>query len=234
MNDDLSGAWRLVARSIIFVLGILFTVGVIGHAIDETLPLMLLLTPGFSLLTSLLVVVPVLAAEGWFFAFWLALAYALTFLAEVVGVATGTIFGEYAYGTTLGWAWHGVPLIIAFNWVMVVNGMVCIAGRVVPPWSEFWRPPAIVLLSGMLAVAFDYVMEPVAIRLDYWSWTGGEVPVQNYVAWFVIAVLLTAFHPRHRRAARNMGTAGRLAGFFVGIQAVFFIGLRIIWHFDGR
>jgi bisanhydrobacterioruberin hydratase len=234
MNEELSGGWRVYGRSIALILIVLFSVGTVGHAYDETLPLMLLMTPGFGLLVGLLVVAPALAKGGWLFGLWVLGAYVLTFAAEAVGVSTGAIFGEYTYGPTLGLAWHGVPLIIAFNWVMVVNGVVCLAGRLIPLWPDFWRPPAIVLLSGLLAVAFDYVMEPVAIHLDYWTWTGGSVPLQNYAAWFGIAALTAAFHPRHTRAAREMGSAERLAGLFVVVQALFFIALRLIWHLDGN
>ena len=35
-------------------------------------------------------------------------------------------------------------------------------------------------------MVFDIFMEPAAMKLGYWNWTSGSVPVQNYVAWFVI------------------------------------------------
>lgn len=231
MNHNLTGAWRFYVRTIVFVLAVLFTVGAAGHALPSALPMMLLLTPGFSLLTGALVVAPSLAAGGLRFALWVAGSYVFTFLAEAVGVATGAIFGDYTYGPTLGWAWRGVPLIIAFNWVMVVNGAVCIAGRIVSPVAGFWRTPALVLLAGAIATAFDFLMEPVAIRLDYWSWTAGAIPLQNYAAWFVLAVILAALHPRRVQRSCDLGTTGRLAGIYVAMQAGFFFVLRLMWHF---
>jgi putative membrane protein len=233
MGENMAGAWRQYSRYAAFVLAVLFTVGTAGHVYEPALPLMLGMTPGFLLLTNLLVVAPALAAAGWRFGAWLLGAYVLTFMAEAIGVATGSVFGEYTYGATLGVAWHNVPLIIAFNWVMVVHGVVCIAGKLVSLRPEFWKLPAIVMLSGVLAVAFDFAMEPVAIRLDYWQWTGGSIPLQNYGAWFVIAVLSAAFHPWQMQRSSGMGAAGRLAGFFVIVQAVFFIALRLMWHFAG-
>lgn len=234
MNETLTGAWRLYVRAVVFVLAVLFTVGAIGHALPATLPLMLAMTAGFSLLTGVLVAAPSLAAGGRYFAAWVVGAYVLTFGVEAAGVATGAVFGEYAYGPTLGWKWAGVPLIIAFNWVMVVNGAVCIAGQVVLPRAGTWRKVAIPLLAGGIAAAFDYVMEPVAIRLDYWQWTGGGgIPFLNYATWFVLATVLAAVHPRQLRRACDLGTTGRLAGIYVGMQAVFFLALRTIWHFQG-
>ena len=231
MNSHLTDAWRVYVHTIVWVLAVLFSVGVAGHAIPAALPLMLKLTPGFSLLTGALVVAPSLAVGGWRFALWVAGAYAFTFMAEAMGVATGAIFGEYAYGPTLGWAWRGVPLIIAFNWVLVVNGSVYVAGRIIPASAGVLRPLAISLLTGLIAAAFDFLMEPVAIRLDYWTWAGGAIPLQNYVAWFAIAALAASAHPRQRRVSCDLGTAGWLAGIFVAMQAVFFAALRLMWHF---
>ena len=233
MKAMLSGAWRLYVRAAVFVLAVLFAVGTVGHALPAALPLMLALTPGFSLLTGALVVAPSLAAGGARFATWVAGAYVLTFLVEAAGVATGAIFGDYVYGATLGWAWLGVPLIIAFNWVMVVNGAVCLAGRAVPLRAGAGRKVAISLLAGWIAAAFDFLMEPVAIRLDYWTWAGGTIPFQNYAAWFVLAAVLAAVHPRQLRTACDLGTHGRLAGIYVGMQAIFFLALRILWHVQG-
>ena len=233
MNATLPGAWRLYARATAFVLAVLFAVGTAGHVAAPILPWMLVLTPGFLLLTSVAVAAPSLATGDRRFARWAAGAYALTFAAEAVGVATGAVFGEYVYGPTLGWKVLGVPLIIAFNWVLVVNGAVCLAGRILPPRADAGRRFALPLLAGAIAAAFDWVMEPVAIRLDYWSWAGGGIPLQNYAAWFVLAAALAAFHPRQLQRGGELGTTGRLAGVYVLLQAAFFAALRLIWHFQG-
>ena len=223
----------MYARAVVFVLAALFAVGAAGHALPAALPLMLAVTPGFSLLTGALVVAPSLAAGGRRFAGWVAGAYALTFLVEAAGVATGAIFGDYVYGPTLGWKCADVPLLIAFNWVMVVNGAVCLAGRIVPPRAGRGRQAAIPLLAGLVAAAFDGVMEPVAIRLDYWRWAGDAVPLQNYVAWFAIAVLSAVFHPQVACSSREMCSAGRLAGVYLGLQMLYFLVLRGMLHFQG-
>ena len=223
----------MYARAMAFVLAVLFAVGTAGHLVAHTLPWMLVLTPGFLLLTSGAVAVPSLAADGRRFALWAAGSYALTFAAEAVGVATGAVFVEYVYGPTLGWKVWDVPVIIAFNWVMVVNGAICIAGRILSLRAEPGRRIALPLLAGAIAAAFDWVMEPVAIRLDYWTWAGGSIPLQNYAAWFVLAAGLAAFHPRQLQRACELGTTGRLAGVYVVLQAAFFGALRLVWHFQG-
>ena len=221
--------WRGYGLVATLVLVVLFTVGAVGHAIPVVLPMMLFVTPVFLLLTGVLVVVPLLVTGGWRCALWLMGAYVFTFFTEVVGVATGVIFGEYTYGKTLGWAWLGVPLIIAFNWVMVVNGAVLLAkyGR-----NSCRQTAAVALLAGGLAAAFDFVMEPVAVRLDYWTWANGVIPLQNYGAWFVIGALVAFFHPWRLRSLGDIGPAGRLAVVYVVMQAVFFGVLRLLWLFE--
>lgn len=222
----------MYGRAAAFVLAVLFGVGAVGHQIPEAMPLMLFLTPGFGVLTGFVVAAPAAAAGGWRFVLWALGTYIFTFWMEAMGVATGAIFGQYEYGPTLGWAWRGVPLLIAFNWVMVVHGAQCLAGRMVPAWSGFRRKAAVVLLTGLIAVAFDFLMEPVAIRLDYWRWPGDVVPLQNYAAWFAIAVLAAAFHPRPMCRSGDLCSAGRLAGVYVVLQVAFFLFLRLMWHFE--
>ena len=45
--------------------------------------------------------------------------------------------------------------------------------------------------SALLAVIFDWVMEPVAVKLGFWTWAGnGQIPWLNYLSWFFICTLL--------------------------------------------
>jgi putative membrane protein len=38
-------------------------------------------------------------------------------------------------------------------------------------------------------VFYDFILEQTAGFLNLWFWSGNEIPIQNYVAWFVIALL---------------------------------------------
>ena len=229
-----SNGWAAYGRAVAWGLAALYAVGAAGHAFGPTLPWMIWLTPGFLLLTTALATAPSLAEGGRGFAAWCAGAYAFTFAAEAAGVATGQVFGEYEYGSALGPAWMGVPLIIAFNWVAVTNGSTWFADRLVPGAVGWARWAGVALLAGLFATAFNWVMEPAAMRLDYWRWPGDEIPAQNYAAWFAIAALGAAAHPRRRRRPDGGDCGGgRLAGIFVALQACFFAALRCVWHFGG-
>ena len=93
--------------------------------------------------------------------------------------------------------------------------------------------PPLVLLAAALATAFDFLLEPVAVRLDYWRWRDGVIPLQNYVAWFLTAGLVAILHPRLERSRCELGTQGRLAGYFLATQAGFFALLRFGWWWQG-
>jgi bisanhydrobacterioruberin hydratase len=220
--DEL-GYGRIVTALII----ILFAVGTAGHLYRPTLPLMLSMTPWFLLGCGIAVILPSLGSGGLRFGLWAFVIYALTFFLEALGVATGLVFGAYRYGPTLGLAAFEVPLVIAFNWVLVVYGAIRVAERRVR--SDFLAS----VIAGVIATGFDWIMEPVAILFNYWTWSEGFIPLQNYLAWFAIAFVSSfAYRKLVRRAAAGGGpsaASGSLAGVYVLIQALFFAALRMGW-----
>ncbi len=108
----------------------------------------------------------------------------LGFLVEVIGVQTGVLFGSYSYGATLGPKLLGVPVIIGLNWLLIIYSIGVLTGSIaMPAWTR-------ILLGATLAVFIDMLIEPVAIRYDFWSWDGGDVPYRNYLGWFVTSVIM--------------------------------------------
>ncbi len=179
---------------------IFFTVGTVGHYIDITRPLMLDMTPWFLAIFGISAIAVFVRRRSIPILIWAVGTYAVTFTLEAVGVATGVVFGAYEYGETLGLQWLEVPLIIGFNWVIVVLGSIKISMILIDRFLTSFifnngsrllisvvRTTVGALMTGLLAVAFDVVLEPVAIRFDYWMWNGGTIPTRNYIAWFSIA-----------------------------------------------
>lgn len=171
-------------KEVLFLV-IMYFVGIVGHLIPSTRNLMITLTPFTLLLTG-----GVVSYKSFFpvynkFLFWGISTYLITFLLEVIGVKTGLVFGGYNYGSALGFKVFEVPLIIGFNWVLVILGAISISKAYIKN---------IILISisaAVLSVMFDYFLEPVAIRLGYWNWAQVSVPLQNYLAWFVIAFIFS-------------------------------------------
>jgi putative membrane protein len=178
--------WRppTVALAVLAVLAVLYTVGLAGHLVPVTRPLMLALTPWFLVVSGVgLFVVVAARSDRRSLVLWALPTFAITYGLEVLGVATGAVFGAYHYTPILGTLVAGVPPVIGWNWVLVVLGAVALVKRLVSRWPETLR----IVVVGVLCVGFDLLLEPVAIHLGYWVWHAGAVPVQNYVAWGLIA-----------------------------------------------
>lgn len=167
----------------IFILYSFYAVGVLGHLVDKTFPFMIILTP-FVLLVFGLAVLLHTTGRDHRLLIWCLAAYLFTFAVEALGVHSGSIFGEYYYGDTLGLKLLGVPLVIGFNWVIVVLGAITLARKI----SR--KPLLSALLAASFTAIFDIPLEIVAVNLNYWQWTGGFVPFQNYLAWFVVAFIV--------------------------------------------
>lgn len=136
-------------------------------------------------------------------AFYLLLpaCFIIGYASEVVGTSTGMLFGDYRYGSALGLKINEVPLLIGVNWFIVIYccGTTIsmlqekIKSRLLPEQYKafrWWSKFSIVIDGALMAVFFDWVMEPVAVALDFWQWLGdGTIPQLNYITWFAVSVL---------------------------------------------
>lgn len=171
-------------ENIILIILIIFqTVGIIGISIPELRELTVMLTPMNLLLTSGLFIWGLNQKSVKFFLAIL-IAFLLGYFIEVIGVATGVLFGEYQYGAPLGWKIFDVPLTIGINWFVLSFSSLGIVNKLTK--SFYLR----VLLSSILMVILDIIIEPVAIALDFWTWAGEVVPIQNYIMWFMAAIVI--------------------------------------------
>lgn len=139
------------------------------------------------------------------FLFFFFACFIIGFAAEVIGVNTGMLFGNYTYGNVLGLKIKNVPLLIGVNWFIIIyccgisihTLLMKMISRIAadtgkPPYSL--KALSVIVDGATMAVFFDWLMEPVAIRLGYWSWAG-PIPFFNYLCWFAVSgLLLTIFH----------------------------------------
>lgn len=204
---------------------IFYSVGVAGMIIPQTRELFKAMVP----LNLLLNVMLLLIYHGRLdlrFAWKALVIYSAGFIVEIAGVNTGLIFGSYSYGPTLGAKLFHTPLIIGVNWLMLVYASLVITSKFIE--KRYFR----VLVAAVLMVVYDFALEPAAIDLDMWDW-GGPVPMQNYIAWLVISLVLVWFADRTGFVNRENKIAAPL--FFV--QLGFFILLdiwmyaKVIWGF---
>jgi bisanhydrobacterioruberin hydratase len=181
---------RIPVLTVVLIYNV-YVIGAAGHLWDQTFELMRALTSLTLFLTGGVVFALVVLRNGIPVLVWGVGTFLVTFFLEVAGVQTGVVFGAYRYGNVLDPSLFGAPLVIGFNWVLVVLGSACVADwviqRIPAPPHTFSADLVFSGITGAVAVGFDVLLEPVAIALGYWSWDGGYVPAHNYIAWFVIS-----------------------------------------------
>jgi putative membrane protein len=139
------------------------------------------------------------------------------FLAELAGVNTGLIFGEYQYGEVLGPGVLGTPFIIGLNWFLLSYCLLCLVDFL--PWAIWVK----LFLGTILMVGLDYLMEPVAMRLGFWNWKDGNVPLQNYIGWAALSAIILSQAFLYSFERRN-----RVAAMAFLIQVLFFLLQNLI------
>jgi len=137
----------------------------------------------------------------------------LGYFVEIIGVNFGFPFGEYRYGDMLGWKFFGTPPIIGLQWMILVWGSYSIFKSLKIHRVIIW------FLAASLITFLYMLIEPVSIYFDLWEWSGGVVPLQNYIARFVVAFLLTIiFHAYPLVRKPRLGQAAIICQFlFYGI-----------------
>lgn len=203
-------------RNAFYLLMAMHIAGVIGLSIPSTTALFKALTP-FNLLVTAAVVLHFEQNKGSKYGLFILLTFLIGFFAEVVGVKTGVLFGEYQYGPTLGFQWLEVPLAIGLNWVVLIYGTALLAQEI--SGSRVLQ----VIIGAVMMVALDFLIEPVAIKYEFWLWESVNIPLQNYFGWFLIALLL---HTLFRFVVKNSNNS--LAIKLLCIQVGFFLMLNII------
>lgn len=142
---------------------------------------------------------------------YLLIAWLVGFLIEVLGVNTGLIFGNYYYGSALGLKVFNTPLMIGVNWFLLCYTVNQITEKI------FRRSLINILLSATIITAFDSIIEPDAMRLGMWSWLNNVVPLQNYIAWWITALFLSAIYYYMKISFQSMSY------WILGAMLVFFL-----------
>lgn len=187
----------------------------------------------FNLLLSAALLVWTQKEKNKYYYFFAAITCTAGFAAEVIGVNTGLLFGDYNYGNVLGLQWQNVPLVIGINWFIVLYccgiSIHTFLTKVIDEVAARTKTPPPILKAmsvigdgATLAVLFDWLIEPVAIKLGYWHWLGdGGIPLYNYICWITISALLLAFFHFCKFNKQN-----KFAVNLFLIQGMFFLLLR--------
>ncbi len=207
------------------------TIGLIGILFSKN-PFFINSTP-LNLILSVALLIWTQSDKNFSFFIFLLSTLIIGFTVEVIGVNTGYLFGEYTYGKALGPQACNVPFIIGLNWFIIIyccgvsvhmflQRLISKLKEGVDRSSNLLRIMSVIVDGATLALLLDMLIEPVAIKLGFWSWAeDGSVPFFNYISWFIISCLLLAIFQ-----FCNFNKQNKFAINLLLIQAMFFLILR--------
>lgn len=200
------------------VIVILHVVGAAGTALGCA-DLLLPLTP-LNLVVCAAIVMSFTGDESpWRWSLTMFLGFAI----EVLGVATGWLFGDYSYGSGLGPKALEVPLLMGVLWWLLLLGTHHWAERMLTTGGRNASPIVRAAVAATLMTALDGAIEPVAIRAGWWTWHDGAIPWTNYATWWIAAFALGMLWKDVEDLKTN-----RLSGLLVLVFAGFFALLNFI------
>lgn len=206
---------KLNERVVRIVVIVWYLVGIAGFLIHPLRPLFQQLTPFGMVMAAVLLLYfqEPKNLKSWFVFAGIAL---LGFVAELIGVNTQRLFGVYTYGDTLGIKLWNTPLILGLNWLVLIYCIAALSKNI----RDNWYFPVI---GAATMVAFDWIMEPVAIATGMWNWGGLDIPLKNYTDWFLISGFLFLMIRILKIEINN-----RIAGVLLIMQVIFFLVLNLL------
>ncbi|MEZ5070805.1 MAG: carotenoid biosynthesis protein [Bacteroidales bacterium] len=178
--------FRLPARTTTGVLLLFYAVGGALYLVEPTRDLFRSLIPA-SLVLSFALVLLHQDVRNIRLGLAFALVWLFTFGVEVAGVATGRLFGSYAYGPALGPHVLHTPVLIGLNWLILLYG----TASLTHPLQK--RPILQVLAGAGAMVAYDLLLEIMAPPMHMWSFDHTYPGPLNFLMWFLVGATLHAF-----------------------------------------
>lgn len=146
-------------------------------------------------------------------------------ITEYLGVNYGYIFGSYSYGANLGPKVGGVPWMIGINWAFLTFITASFVRK------SKWHFSLKAAIAAGIMVLFDVLLEQLAPAFDFWEFTGGEAPLQNYVGWFGVALVVHLIYQKldHRVEVTVSKHVLRAMSVFFGFFIIYhkFLGYAI-------
>lgn len=164
-----------------------------------------------------------------YFAFFI-MTFFIGMITEMIGVNTGLLFGHYSYGDVLGPKLYGVPFLIGFNWFIIVFCASAFVNQCIVLLKRKYHlnigatsiAICVVIGGAAIATCFDIILEPVAVKLNFWTWANGQIPMLNYICWFIISAFLLMISVFLKIVHTN-----KFATNLFIIEALFFLALNI-------
>ena len=204
----------------IIILTVLYIVGIGGFLFK--------IHPDFSRLTPVNLIlslgIALIFHPNWSikFVLWCLITMLVGFFIEVFGVSTGQVFGNYHYGEILGFKYLNTPLSMSVNWLLTAYSSAALVSLATKDMTNWFIKS---VLAAAVMVSLDSFIEPVAPRIDMWSWENGVVPFQNYLGWFLTSLPLQMLFFLIIKSAKN-----KVAVAVLILQFAFFLILNNFLH----
>ena len=124
--------------------------------------------------------------------------FATTWLMEYIGSHYGVLFGKYSYTSQLMPQVFGVPLLIPSAWVMMLFSAWSVSEYILTPYQARLGkiyPLVYPIFSGLVFTVWDLYLDPLMVSQEFWLWEQPGayygIPWQNFLGWWLIAMLLT-------------------------------------------
>jgi putative membrane protein len=196
---------------------LIYFVGLIGF-IFNIHPHFVYLTP-VNLLISLSIALSFHKKVSFPFILWCLLTIVVGFTVEAIGVNTGKIFGVYQYGEVLGAKIWNTPLSIGVNWLLTTYCSAIVVHYAYPTRTNWFLKS---IIAVVIMVSLDVLIEPIAIKTGMWSWADNDIPIQNYIGWFLTGLPLQILFFKFIRTEKN-----KVAFALLILQFLFFFILNI-------
>ena len=130
---------------------------------------------------------------------------------ESLGVNYGLIFGDYEYGNNLGFKLFGVPYLIGVNWIILT----AISANIASFLTKNRSVVLTIIIGTLLMLAMDFVMEPIAPKLDMWRFKNLIVPPSNYVGWLFVGLFTQTLYNLYFREKEIIVSTNLYLAFFL-------------------
>ena len=131
-------------------------------------------------------------------------------ITESLGVNYGLIFGDYEYGNNLGFKLFGVPYLIGVNWIILT----AISANIASFLTKNRSVVLTIIIGTLLMLAMDFVMEPIAPKLDMWRFKNLIVPPSNYVGWLFVGLFTQTLYNLYFRQKEIIVSTNLYLAFF--------------------
>ena len=181
------------------------------------------------LVQAVAVLVILYNAWGWYRALIVfCVVVGLAYLAELLGVTTGFLFGKYHYTSILQPQVAGVPILIPLAWLMMLPPAWAVAHFIT---GKTGRSFSFLLISALAFTAWDLFLDPQMVAWNFWVWeTPGHyfgIPWSNYLGWILVSIVLSWI------ANPQELPAGPLSLIYVLTWILQTIGQGIFWQQPG-